>query len=154
MEVRVDEAAFSGPSVKDRLTHNWNDAAKRTYRWTSTAMLVDAGTSTRLMTISAAMIGEGVPLLERGDIVDVYVVLQGIDYSRGRAPVVVRRGCSVRDERCLDGLRKKQEGRVAGVAIGSDYSVASDKRFAKPPGNLSCVLQKVGCSGELAAVLR
>ena len=116
-------------------------------------MPVDAGTSTELMAISAVVIGDGIPVLAKGDVVNVYVV-PGIDYSEGRAPIVVRRVCAGRDKPCLDGMRRTQEGKVAGVAIGSDYSVASDKRFAKPPGNLSCVLQKVGCSGELAAVLR
>ena len=153
MEVREDEAAYRGPSIRDRLNHNWSADTKRSYRWTSTAMPVDAGTSTQLMAISAAVIDQGVPALEKGDIVDV-AMLPGLDYSQGRAPVVVRRVCAARDDGCLDGLRKMHEGRVAGVAIGSDYSVASDKRFAKPLGNLSCVLQKSGCSGELAAVLR
>ncbi len=104
MEVLIDEAAYNRPSIHDRLNHNWTSDAKTNYRWTSTAMPVDAGESTQLMIISAAVIGEGVPLLEKGDIVDVYVVSRGIDYGKGRAPVVVRRICAARDERCLDGL--------------------------------------------------
>src|ERR1035437_1971088 len=66
MEVGVDEAAYTGPSIRDRLHNNWNDEAKRSYRWTSASMPVDAGMSTELMAVSAAVIGEGLPLLERG----------------------------------------------------------------------------------------
>jgi len=103
MEVREDEAAYTGPSIHDRLANNWSQTAKKAYRWTSATMPVDAGTSTKLMTVSAAVIAESVPLLRQGDIVDVAIV-SGIDYRTGRAPVVVRRVCGGRDAGCMDGL--------------------------------------------------
>ena len=127
MEVSEDEAAYNGPSIHDRLTNNWNQQGKQSYRWTSLTMPVDAGTSTRLMTVSAAIIAESVPRLKRGDVVDVFVVPQGIDYSRGRAPVVVRRVCAVRNVGCLDGLRKAPDGRESGVEVGGGYSVAGTR---------------------------
>jgi hypothetical protein len=83
----------------------------------------------------------------------VYVV-SGIDYSRGRAPVVVRRVCRARDEGCLDGLRRIQDGKVAGVEVRDGYSVAGDRRFAKQSENLGWVSQKVSFRGEVTAVLR
>ena len=82
------------------------------------------------------------------------VVLQDIDYSKGMAPVVVRRVCGGRDVGCLDGLRRRQEGRVAGVKDGGGHSVAGGRRFAKPPGYLGRVSQNVDCSGDVAAALR
>ena len=103
MEVLVDEAAYSGPSIHDRLVHNWSQKAKRNYRWTSTTMPIDAGTSTKWMTVSAAVIAESVPVLQQGDIVDVAIVSR-IDYRKGRAPVVVRRVCGGRDAGCLNKL--------------------------------------------------
>ena len=81
------------------------------------------------MTVSAAVIAEGVPVLERGDIVDVAVVSQEIDYSQGRAPVIVRRVCGGRNVECLDGLRRTQEGSVAGVKVGGGYSVARNRKL-------------------------
>ena len=151
IEVREDEAAYVGPSIHDRLNHHWNQTAKRTYRWTSAAMPIDAGVSTQLMTISAAVIAEGVPALRRGDIIDVYVV-QGFDYSEGRAPVVVRRVCGGRDLGCMDGLRKTQEGRVAGVEVrGADQGVSYRKRFP-PAANVCCSAPRFGCGGEMAAM--
>jgi hypothetical protein len=153
MEVREDEAAYAGPSIHDRLNYNWSQTAKRTYRWTSAVMPVDAGTSTQLIAISAAVIAESVMHLERGDIVDI-VVVQEIDYRKGRAPVVMRRVCSVRDEACLDGMRRTQEGRVAGVAVKGVVQGASYRRFAKQSENLGWVSQKVSCRGEVTAVLR
>lgn len=152
MEVRVDEAAYEGPSIHDRLTYNWNDEAKRSYRWTPAVMPISDGMSSRLLTISPAVIGEGVPLLKRGDIVDVYVVSQGIDYRTGRAPVILRRVCAARDEGCLGELRRKQEGRVAGVAIGGGYSVASHRRFSAALAILGCSAPKDRCRGAMAAV--
>lgn len=131
MEVLVDEAAFRGPSVQDRLNYNWTNAASRRYRWTSTVMPVDNRVSTQMVTFSARVIAAGVPLLRKGDIVDVAVAAQGIDYSHGRAPVILRRVCAARDERCLDGLRKKQNGRESGVEVRGGYRVASNrKRFS------------------------
>ena len=154
MEVGVDEAAFSGPSIHDRLIYNWSDEAKRTYRWTSTAMPVDAGTSTELMTVSAAVIGDDVPVLAKGDIVDVYVASHEIDYSRGRAPVVVRRVCAARDERCMNEVRRRQEGRVAGVEVKGVYPLAGDKKLSSLLANLGCTSPQVSCSGDAAAVSR
>ena len=131
MKVLVDEPAFRGPSIHDRLNYDWTNKASRSYRWTSVGMLVDTGASTQLVTISATAIAAGVPLLRKGDIVDVAVAAQGIDYSKGRAPVIVRRVCAARDERCLDGLRKKQNGRESGVEVRGGYRVASNrKRFS------------------------
>ena len=128
MEVQVNEAAYVGPSIRDRFANNWSETAKRTYRWTSATMPVDTGTSTQLMTVSAVVIADGVPVLAKGNVVDVDVV-QGLDYSRGKAPIVVRRVCSVRDEGCLDELRKSQKGRVSDVEVGGGYSVAGDRRY-------------------------
>lgn len=101
MEVSEDEADYNGPSLHDRLANKWTSDAKNHYRWTSATMPVDTGTSTKMMTVSALVIAESVPRLKHGDIVDVYVV-SGIDYSKGRAPIVVRRACSARDEGCLN----------------------------------------------------
>jgi len=154
MEVGVDEAAFSGPSVKDRLNNNWSDEAKRTYRWTSATMPFDASRSTELMTISAAVIGEGLPLLERGDIVDVAVVSQGIDYSKGGAPIILQRVCAARDEVCLNELRKTQEGRVSGVEIKGGYPAAGHRKLSPPLASFGCALKKVSCTGEVAAALQ
>jgi len=153
MEVLVDETAYTGPSISDRLNHNWNQQAKRNHRWTSAVMPVDAGTSTRLMTISAAIIAESVPLLRQGDIVDVAIV-SGIDYRKGRAPVIVRRVCGGRDVRCLDGLRRMQEGRAAGVKVGGGYSVAGDRKHSPPLANRGRSALWGGCRGEVAAVLQ
>jgi hypothetical protein len=153
MQVSEDESAYRGPSIHDRLNHNWNQTAKRTYRWTSIAAPVDAGTSTKLMTVSAAVIAESVPALEKGDIVDVEVV-QGIDYSQGRAPVVVRRACAARDEGCLGELRKTQGGKVSGLTVRGGYQVACYRKLSPPLANLGCALQKGCCRGEVAAVSR
>jgi hypothetical protein len=54
----------------------------------------------------------------------------------------------------MDELRRTQEGSVAEVEGGGGYLVDSDRGFAKPPGNLRCVLQKGGCSGDVAAALK
>jgi len=126
MKVNVDEAAYGGPSIHDRFNHHWSAEAKKRYRWTSVAMPIDTGASTQLMAISAAIIAESVPALKSGDIVDVDVVL-GIDYSRGRAPVVVRRVCAARDTGCLDRLRKAPDGRESGVEVAGGYSVAGTR---------------------------
>ncbi len=150
MEVLVDEAAFRGPSVRDRLSYNWTNAASRRYRWTSTVMPVDTGVSTQLMTISATVIAAGVPLLEKGDVVEVAVVLQGVDYSRGRASIVLRRVCSVRDERCVGELRGMPEGRVSGVEIIGDQ-VAAYRKPSPPLANLGSALSNDGCRAEMAA---
>jgi hypothetical protein len=117
-------------------------------------MPFDAGASTRLMTISAAVVGEGVPHLERGDIVDVAITLQGLDYNEGRAPIVVRRVCVARDEGCLGELRRKQEGSVFGVAVGGGYQGACYREVLQPLANRCRALQTVGCSGDAAAVSR
>lgn len=154
MEVRVDEAAYEGPSIHDRLTYNWNDEAKRSYRWTPAVMPISDGMSSRLLTISPAVIGEGVPLLKRGDIVDVAVAVAHIDYSRGRASVILNRVCSVREEGCLDGLRTRQDGRVSGVEIKGGDLVAGHRRFSPPFANFSYSAPKVRCRGEMAAVSR
>jgi len=151
MEVREDESAYRGPSIHDRLNHHWSQTAKRTYRWTSTTMPIDSGSSTELMAISAAVIAESVPHLERGDIVDVYAVLQGIDYSKGRAPIILRRVCAARDEVCLEALRKTQEGRESGVEVGGGYSVAGNRNLSPPPENLGSALLKDGCQRAMAA---
>jgi len=127
MKVNVDEAVYTGPSIHDRLANNWSQTAKKAYRWTSVTMPVDTGTSTQLMTVSAAVIAEGVPVLKRGDVVDVFVVPQLIDYSEGRVPVIVRRVCAGRDVGCLDRLRRMQDGRVSGVEVGGGYSVAGTR---------------------------
>ena len=153
MEVREDEAAYNGPSIHDRLNYHWSHTAKRRYRWTSAVMPVDAGTSTQLMAISAAVIGEGVPLLERGDIVDVEVVPR-IDYSQGTAPVILRRVCAARNVGCLDGLRRTQGGRVAGVEVKGGSSVAGDRKHSPLLGNLGCASLKSDCRGEVAAASR
>jgi len=150
MEVAVDEAAYTGPSIRDRLNYNWTNEASRRYRWTSTVMPVDTGVSTRLMTISATAIAAGVPLLEKGDVVEVAVVLKGIDYSRGRAPVILRRVCSVRDERCVGEMGRMREGRVSGVEIRCDQAAAYRKP-SPPLPNLGSALSNDGCRGELAA---
>ena len=151
MEVLVDEAAFRAPSVRDRLSYNWTNAASRRYRWTSIVMPVDTGTSTQLATLSAAVIAAGVPLLEKGDIVDVYAGSQEeVDYSKGRAPIVVRRACSVRDESCIDELRRIQNGRVSGVEIRCDQA-ATYWKPSPPLPNLGSALSNNGCRGELAA---
>lgn len=151
MEVREDEVAFIGPSIHDRVNHNWTHDAKTNYRWTSVAMPVDAGTSTRLMTISAVAIGKGVPLLERGDIVDV-AVLQGLDYSKGRASAILRRVCAARDDGCLNKLRRTQEGRVSGMEEKGGDHVASYRKFSPPLANLSRSAPVVGCRQKMAAV--
>jgi len=154
MEVSEDEAAYAGPSIHDRFNHHWSAEAKKRYRWTSVAMPIDTGASTQLMAISTAIIAEGVPALKSGDIVDVAVGSQLIDYSKGRAPVIVRRVCAARDERCLDGLHKRQEGRVAGVEVGGRYSVAGNRKLSPPLGNLGCASLKSDCRGEVAAASR
>jgi len=153
MEVREDEAAYRGPSIHDRLANNWSQTAKRNYRWTSTAMPVDTGTSTKLMTMSAAVIAESVPLLRQGDIVDVAIV-SGIDYRKGRAPVIVRRVCAARDVGCLDGLRRTQEGSVAGTEVGGGYSVARNRKLWPPLANRARSALWGGCRGEVATVLQ
>jgi hypothetical protein len=154
MEVLVDEAAYSGPSIHDRLNHHWSQTAKRTYRWTSTTMPIDAGTSTQLMAISAAVIGKGMPPLERGDIVDVAIASQLVDYNQGRAPVILRRVCGGRDERCIDGLRKKQEGKDSGVEIGGGYSVGGNRKLWPPLANRSRSALRGGCRVEMTAASR
>jgi hypothetical protein len=153
MEVREDEAAYTVPSIRDRLIHNWSDDAKRIYRWTSTSMPVDAGASTQLMAISAAVIGDGVPVLEKGDVVDVDVV-QGIDYSQGRAPVVVRRVCAARDVACMDELRRMQEGRAAEVEVRGADQVASYWKPFPPVANVCRSAPLDMCHGEVAAALQ
>jgi len=105
------------------------------------------------MTVSAAVIGDGVPVLEKGDIVDVFVV-PGIDYSRGRAPIVVRRVCAGRDYGCLDELRRTKDGRVAGVVVGGSYSVAGNRKLVPPVSNRGRSALQGGCRGEVAAVMR
>jgi len=153
MEVREDEAAYTGPSIHDRLNHNWNQTAKKRSRWTSITMPVDAGTSTELMAISAAVIGQAVPTLHRGDIVDVYVAaLQGIDYSKGRAPIILRRVCGGRDVGCLDGLHRTREGSVAGVEVGGGYSVTGGGKRLQSVTNLRRAALLGGCRGEMAAL--
>jgi len=137
MKVLVDEAAFRGPSVHDRLSYNWTNAASRRYRWTSTAMPVDTGASTQLVTISATPIAAGVPPLDKGDIVDVYVgSREEVDYSKGRAPMILRRVCAARDEVCMGRLRKTHNGRESGVEAGSGYRVASNRKLFPPVANL------------------
>ena len=108
-------------------------------------MPVDTGSSTELMAISAAVVGEGVPHLERGDIVDVAISLQGLDYSEGRAPIVVRCVCVARDGDCLDGLRRMQNGKVSGVEINGAYPVASHRKLSPPIANCGCASLKSGC---------
>jgi len=93
-------------------------------------------------------------VLERGDIVDVAVVSQEIDYSQGRAPVIVRRVCGGRDVRCLDGLRRMQEGRAAGVKVGGSYSVVGNRKLWPPLANRGRTALWGGCRGEVAAVMR
>ena len=110
-------------------------------------MPIDAGMSTKLMTLSAAVIGDEVPALMEGDIVDVYVMSQLVDYSQGRAPVILRRVCSVRDEACLDGMRRTQEGRVAGVELKGGDKVASGKRSFSVLASGSCSIPRDGCRG-------
>ena len=117
-------------------------------------MPVDTGTSTQLMTISGAVIGEGLPQMEKGDIVDVAVLSQELDYGEGTAPVILRRVCAARDEGCLDELRRTQGGKVSGVTVKGAGQRASYRRLSPPLANCDCALQKVGCSGEMAAVLR
>jgi hypothetical protein len=151
MEVRVDEAAFSGPSIKDRLAYNWNDEAKIRYRWTSIAMPFDNGASTQMLAISAAVIGEGLPLLESGDIVDVVVASRGLDYGKGRASVILNRVCAAQDKPCLDRLRELQGGMVSGVEIKGGDSVAGHRRFSPPFANFSYSAPKVRCRGEMAS---
>jgi hypothetical protein len=150
MEVLVDEAAYTSPSIRDRLNYNWTNEALRRYRWTSTVMPVDTGVSTQLMTISATIIAAEVPLLKKGDIVEVAVVLQGIDYSRGRASIVLTRVCSVRDERCVGELRWMRESRVSGVEIRGDQAIASRKPSASV-ANPGSALFNDGCRKEMAA---
>jgi len=152
MEVREDESAYRGPSIRDRLNHNWNDEAKENYRWTSATMSVDTGASTELMTVSAAVIGDDVPELAKGDIVDVHAVLQRIDYSKGRAPVVVRRVCGGRDEGCLDGLRKRQGGEVSGVEVKGVYSLPEYRKLSPPVAIFGCAAPVAGHRGVMAAV--
>ena len=153
MEVLVDEAAYTGPSIRDRLNHHWNQQAKRNHRWTSAVMPIDAGTLTRLMTVSAAVIEDGVPVLEKGDIVDVFVVPRS-DYCRGRVPVIVRRICGGRDERCLDGLRRMQEGREAGVQVGGG-GVPGGYRCCSPAVAIRCCFAPTdGHHGVAAAALQ
>ena len=154
MEVSEDEAAYNGPSIHYRLNHNWSQQAKRNHRWTSTAMPMDTGASTQLITVSAAVIAEGVPVLKRGDVVDVFVVPQLIDYSRGRAPVILRRVCGGRDVRCLDGLRRTREGSEAGAEVGGGYSVAGDRKLWPPLANRGRSALWGGCRGEVATVLQ
>jgi|ERR1017187_986123 hypothetical protein len=154
MEVGVDEAAFSGPSIRDRLTYNWTNAAKLSYRWTSTVMSVDAGTSTRLMAISAAKIGEGLPILERGDIVDVAVLSQGLDYGEGTASVILNRVCSAQDKPCLDRLRETQDGKVSGVEIKGGDQVVGHVRSSAAPAIRRFATPTDLCHGVVAAVLK
>jgi hypothetical protein len=117
-------------------------------------MPVDAGTSTELMAISAVVIGDGIPVLAKGDVVNVYVASQLVDYSKGRAPVVVRCVCVARDGDCLDGLRRMQNGKVSGVEINGAYPVASHRKLSPPIANCGCASLKSGCRGEVAAVLQ
>ena len=154
MEVRVDEATFNGPSIKDRLNYHWSDEAKKNYRWTSTAMPVDTGASTQLMAVSAAVIGEGIPLLERGDIVDVYVYVasHGLDYSQGRASVILQRVCAAQDKPCLDILRETQDGKVSGVEIKGGDLVAELSRSSSLLANRNCSAPKDRCRCAMAAV--
>lgn len=114
-------------------------------------MPVDAGTSTQLMTVSAVVIAESVPVLEKGDVVDVYVV-QGIDYSKGRAPVIVRRVCAARDERCLEGLRKKQDRKVSSMEGKEGNSVAENRKLPPVVANRNCPAAAHSCRGEMASV--
>jgi hypothetical protein len=150
MEVLVDEAAYTSPSIRDRLNYNWTNEASRRYRWTSTVMPVDTGVSTQLMTISATVIAAGVPQLRKGDAVEVAVVRQGIDYGRGRASIILRRVCSVRDERCVGEMGRMREGRVSGVEIRCDQAAAYRKP-SPPLPNLGSALSNDACRGELAA---
>jgi hypothetical protein len=113
-------------------------------------MPVDTGTSTELMTISAAVIGDDVPVLAKGDIVDV-AMLQGLDYSKGRAPVVVRRVCAGRDEGCVDELRKTQAGKESGVEVGGGYPAVGHRKLSPPLANLGSALLKDGCLEAMAS---
>jgi len=135
MEVLVDEAAFRGPSVHDRLSYNWTNAASRRYRWTSTVMPVDTGVTTQLVTISATPIAAGVPPLDKGDIVDVCVGSQEeVDYSKGRAPMILRRVCAARDEVCMGRLRKTHNRRkLAWKPEAATGSRAIESLFRRSP---------------------
>ena len=76
-------------------------------------------------------------MLKKGDIVDVAVVSQEeVDYRAGRAPMILRRVCAARDEVCVGGLRKKQNGRESGVQVGGGYRVASIRKPFPPVANL------------------
>ena len=117
-------------------------------------MPVDVGTSTRLMAVSAATIGEGVPVLKGGDIVDVYVVSRAFDYGKGRASAILNRVCAARDKPCLDKLRETQDGKVSGVEIKGGDLVAGQVRSSPLLANPSCSIPKDKCRGEMAAVLQ
>jgi hypothetical protein len=154
MEVGVDEAAFSGPSANDRLNYNWSDEAKRSYRWTSATMPFDAGSSTELMAISAAVIGEGLPLLEKGDIVDVAVLSQGLDYGEGTASVILKRVCAAQDKPCLDRLRESQDDKVSGVEIKGGDRAAGDRRFSPAPATPRYAAPTGVCRREIVSTSR
>lgn len=89
--------------------------------------------------ISAAVIGEGIPLLERGDIIDVYLFSsEKIDYSQGRASIILQRICSVRDEACINELRKTQGGWASGMEIKELYPFATHRKLSPPFKSDSC----------------
>jgi hypothetical protein len=155
MAIRVGELNYPGPDVRDRYEHNWNDDAKNNYRWAFPIMAVGSGLSALLIPIPAAVIGQGVPILEKDDIVDVYLAYDGMDYGKGRAPIILQRICSGKDDACIKHLRATQGGKIAGVEIEGVYPFPSARKLSPPLKNHHCAVEFIahlGCSGELPDV--
>jgi len=149
MEVRNDEVVYRGPSLMEGHRFNWTDKAKADYRWVETAMAVGDGFSKGYVVFSAAVIGEGVPLLEKGDVVDVYLDLENWDYNVGKAPVVLRRICSANDAACLAKLRRTQGGLISGVNVTDEYPPVAYPALSAPLKSHHCAFLVFGCTGRL-----
>ena len=149
------ELTYPGPDLRSRFENNWTDEARKNFRWAYPIMGMKGGWITQ----SAAVIADGVPILEKGDVVDVYLAYFK-DFSKGKAPIILKRICSIHDKPCIDALRAKQRGRAVGVEIQDMFAEAAtamyprpgDTKLSPPLENYDCalvLLARFGCHGEL-----
>lgn len=119
----IDFDKSRGPFLLDR--KNWTDNAKR-YRWANTFVKTGAAKYAGYILASFSLISDNVPVLHKGDIVDVLYQKDqyGYDLDKLKANVVVKLVCQFDDTPCMNEVKKSNKW-----GVSSGYEVQYSKEF-------------------------
>lgn len=111
--------ASPGPGLLFRKT--WTDNAKR-YRWANVMVHTGPAHYSGFRAPTFPKIADGVPLIKRGDIVDVLYKKEAYndDYEGLKANALIKLVCSATDKKCIKDLEKSNKW-----GVSSGYEITS-----------------------------